>query len=232
MIPARPARFFHVLVDRLLGNFEATEVGCATAALAIAAQDGVDGLDKALSEHPDVILLDVMLPKMNGLDVCRTLRRRGVLTPIIMLTARGQEPDKVAGLELGADDYVTKPFGIRELMARVRAQLRRVSQLTPDLDRYGFGAIEIDFRRHVATHNGEPLTLSPREFEILKYLIKRRGQIVTREELLDNVWGVSRHLFTRTVDNHIAKLRQKIEPLPADPKYLVTLHRVGYKFLG
>jgi DNA-binding response OmpR family regulator len=149
-----------------------------------------------------------------------------------MLTARGQEPDKVAGLELGADDYVTKPFGIRELMARVRAQLRRVSQLTPDLDRYGFGAIEIDFRRHIATHNGEPLMLSPREFEILKYLIKRRGQIVTREELLDNVWGVSRHLFTRTVDNHIAKLRQKIEPRPADPTFLVTLHRVGYKFLG
>jgi DNA-binding response OmpR family regulator len=149
-----------------------------------------------------------------------------------MLTARGQEPDKVAGLELGADDYVTKPFGIRELMARVRAQLRRVSQLTPDLDRYEFDAIEIDFRRHIATQNGEPLMLSPREFEILKYLIKRRGQIVTREELLDNVWGVSRHLFTRTVDNHIAKLRQKIEPRPADPTYLVTLHRVGYKFLG
>jgi DNA-binding response OmpR family regulator len=198
----------------------------------VVAEDGADGLDKALSEHPDVILLDVMLPKMNGLDVCRTLRRRGVLTPIIMLTARGHEPDKVAGLELGADDYVTKPFGIRELMARVRAQLRRVSQLTPDLDRYEFGTIEIDFRRHVATHNGGPLTLSPREFEILKYLIKRRGQIVTREELLDNVWGVSRHLFTRTVDNHIAKLRQKIEPRPADPTYLVTLHRVGYKFLG
>jgi DNA-binding response OmpR family regulator len=198
----------------------------------VVAEDGVDGLDKALSEHPDLILLDVMLPKMNGLDVCRTLRRRGVLTPIIMLTARGQEPDKVAGLELGADDYVTKPFGIRELMARVRAQLRRVSQLTPDLDRYEFDAIEIDFRRHVATQNGEPLMLSPREFEILKYLIKRRGQIVTREELLDNVWGVSRHLFTRTVDNHIAKLRQKIELQPADPKYLVTLHRVGYKFLG
>jgi len=173
-----------------------------------------------------------MLPKMNGLDVCRTLRRRGVLTPIIMLTARGQEPDKVAGLELGADDYVTKPFGIRELMARVRVQLRRVSQLTPDLDRYEFGSVEIDFRRHIATNSGKPLSLSPREFEILKYLVKRHGQIVTREELLDNVWGVSRHLFTRTVDNHIAKLRHKIERIPNDPEYLVTIHRIGYKFLG
>jgi DNA-binding response OmpR family regulator len=205
-------------------EFEGFEVLVAT--------DGAAGLERALSEHPDVILLDVMLPKMNGLDVCRTLRRRGVLTPIIMLTARGQEPDKVAGLELGADDYVTKPFGIRELMARVRAQLRRVSQLTPELDRYEFGGIEIDFRRHSATKLGTPLLLSPREFETLRYLVRRRGQIVTREELLDNVWGVSRYLFTRTVDNHIAKLRQKIERAPADPEYLITIHRIGYKFLG
>ena len=198
----------------------------------LVAADGADGLEKALSQRPDVILLDVMLPKMNGLDVCRTLRRRGVLTPIIMLTARGQEPDKVAGLELGADDYVTKPFGIRELMARVRAQLRRVSALTPQLDVYEFGGIEIDFRRHSATKAGQPLLLSPREFEILRYLVQRRGQIVTREELLDNVWGVSRYLFTRTVDNHIAKLRQKIERAPAEPEYLITIHRIGYKFLG
>jgi DNA-binding response OmpR family regulator len=197
----------------------------------LVAGDGVEGLEKALTQRPDVILLDVMLPKMNGLDVCRTLPRRGVLTPIIMLTARGQEPDKVAGLELGADDYVTKPFGIRELMARVRAQLRRVSQLTPQVDGYEFG-IEIDFRKHSATKAGKPLLFSPREFEILRYLVQRRGQIVTREELLDNVWGVSRYLFTRTVDNHIAKLRQKIEAAPADPEYLITVHRIGYKFLG
>jgi len=198
----------------------------------LVAADGADGLEKALSQRPDVILLDVMLPKMNGLDVCRTLRRRGVLTPIIMLTARGQENDKVAGLVLGADDYVTKPFGIRELMARVRAQLRRVTQITPQLDGYEFGGIEIDFRRHCATKAGQPLLLSPREFEILRYLVQRRGQIVTREELLDNVWGVSRYLFTRTVDNHIAKLRQKIERAPAEPEYLITIHRIGYKFLG
>ena len=123
----------------------------------LVARDGEEGLDVARSQHPDLVLLDVMLPKMNGLDVCRTLRRRGVLTPIIMLTARGQEPDKVAGLELGADDYVTKPFGIRELMARVRAQLRRVSQLTPQVDGYEFGGIEIDFRKHGATKAGKPL---------------------------------------------------------------------------
>ena len=165
-------------------EFEGSEVLVAT--------DGAEGLGKAISEHPDLILLDVMLPKMSGLDVCRTLRRRGVLTPIIMLTARGQEPDKVAGLELGADDYVTKPFGIRELMARIRAQLRRVSQLTPELNHYEFDSIDIDFRTYSARKSGKPLPLTPREFEILRYLVQRRGQIVTREELLDKVWGVSR----------------------------------------
>ena len=198
----------------------------------IAAMDGTAGLEKALSLRPDIILLDVMLPKMNGLDLCRTLRRRGVLTPIIMLTARNQEPDKVAGLELGADDYVTKPFGVRELMARIRAQLRRTSQPIPELDHYHFGEIEIDFAKYHATRSGKPLRLSPREFEILRYLARRRGQIVTRDELLDNVWGVSQDLFTRTVDNHIAKLRQKIERTPSEPEYLITLHRIGYKFLG
>src|SRR5260370_3208793 len=149
----------------------------------VAGVDGLEGLEKALSQLPDVILLDVMLPKMNGLDVCRTLRRRGVLTPIIMLTARGQEPDKVAGLELGADDYVTKPFGIRELMARVRAQLRRVSQLTPQVDGYEFVGIEIDFRQHSATKAGKPLLLSPREFEILRYLVQRRAPTVDRQSI-------------------------------------------------
>lgn len=198
----------------------------------VAASDGAAGLEKALSEHPDIILLDVMLPKINGLDVCRTLRRRGIRTPIIMLTARGQEPDKVAGLELGADDYVTKPFGIRELMARIRAHLRRATQPAPELNHYQFGDMEIDFAKYSACKSGRHLQLSPREFEILKYLVLRRGEIVTRAELLDNVWGVSRHLFTRTVDNHIAKLRQKIERAPGDPEYLVTIHRIGYKFLG
>jgi DNA-binding response OmpR family regulator len=196
----------------------------------IVARDGEEGLKKALVDRPDIILLDVMLPKINGLDVCRTLRGRGILTPIIMLTARGQEPDKVAGLEFGADDYVTKPFGIRELMARVRAQLRRASQ-SRDVEHFEFGSIQINFRKHSATREGKPLSLSPREFEILRYLVRRRGEIVTREELLGNVWGVSRHLFTRTVDNHIAKLRQKIEMTPAEPSHLITVHRIGYKLI-
>ena len=198
----------------------------------VVAGDGEDGLRKALGERPDVILLDVMLPKMSGLDVCRTLRRRGITTPIIMLTAREQEADKVAGLELGADDYVTKPFSIRELMARVRAQLRRAARLGDEVKQYGFGSIALDFASHRASRQGKPLLLSPREFAILRYLIQRRGEVVTREELLDSVWGIHRYPFTRTVDNHIAKLRQKIEDVAAKPEYIITVHRLGYKFLG
>ena len=198
----------------------------------VVAKDGEEGLIKALNDRPDLILLDVMLPKMNGLDVCRTLRRRGVSTPIIMLTARGQELDKVAGLELGADDYVTKPFSIRELMARVRAQLRRASLLAPEFERYEFGDVGVDFRSYHATKGSELLPLSAREFEILRYLVQRRGEVVTREELLDRVWGITRYPFTRTVDNHIAKLRQKIEREPSAPEFIITVHRIGYKFLG
>ena len=198
----------------------------------IVSRDGEDGLARTLRDHPDVILLDVMLPKMNGLEVCRTLRRKGVRTPIIMLTARSQEIDKVAGLELGADDYVTKPFSVAELTARVRAQLRRAGFASPKVDRYEFREISLDFLSNTALRAGRRLSLSPREFEILRYLIQRRGEIVTREELLDQVWGITRYPFTRTVDNHIAKLRQKIERKPADPDYIITIHRIGYKFLG
>jgi two-component system alkaline phosphatase synthesis response regulator PhoP len=198
----------------------------------LVAVDGAQGLSTALSARPDLILLDVMLPKMCGLDVCRTLRQRGVNAPIIMLTARGQEVDKVVGLEVGADDYVTKPFGLRELMARVRAQLRRASAQSPELETYHFGEVELDFQRHQAAKGGQPLALSPREFELLKYFVRHRGEPVTREQLLDSVWGLTNYPFTRTVDNHIAKLRQKIERSPAEPEYLITVHKVGYKFLG
>jgi two-component system alkaline phosphatase synthesis response regulator PhoP len=194
------------------------------------ARDGEEGLDRALTEKPDLILLDVMLPRMSGLDVCRQLRRKGVTAPIIMLTARGQEMDKVIGLEVGADDYVTKPFGLRELLARVRAHLRR--QAKPSIETYRFGDVELDFKRYRATRGGRPLDLSPREFEILKYLIEHRGQTVTREQLLDEVWGYDDYPFTRTIDNHIAKLRQKVEPVAMEPQYIITVHRVGYKFLG
>ncbi len=199
---------------------------------AVVAADGDQAITKALEEKPDLVLLDIMLPKRSGLEVCRELRRRGFAAPIIMLTARGQEADKVVGLELGADDYVTKPFGVRELMARVRAHLRRASPKPREIESYCFGDVELDFRKHYAAKAGERIILSPREFELLKYFIVHRGETVTREELLDRVWGLHAYPFTRTVDNHIAKLRQKIERSPAEPQYLITVHKVGYKFLG
>ena len=198
----------------------------------LTAANGEDGLRAALASKPDLILLDVMLPRMSGFEVCRQLRDRGVTTPVVMLTARGQELDKVAGLELGADDYVTKPFSIRELVARVRAHLRRSTPKAAAVEHYSFGEITLDFAHHQASAKGEPMALSPREFEILRYLIQHRGEVVTREDLLDRVWGITNFPMTRTVDNHIAKLRHKIEPEPAEPRYLLTVHRIGYKFLG
>jgi DNA-binding response OmpR family regulator len=185
-----------------------------------------------VAEDPDLILLDIMLPRLSGLDVCRGLRRRGITVPIIMLTARGEETDKVVGLEIGADDYITKPFGVKELMARMRVQLRRGRERTEDPEAYEFGDITLDFIRHQATRCGTPLSLSPREFAILRYFARHRGQVITREQLLDEVWGIHDYPMTRTVDNHIAKVRQKVERIPAEPEYLITIHRVGYKFLG
>ncbi|MEW6210597.1 MAG: response regulator transcription factor [Acidobacteriota bacterium] len=215
--------------DMALGlrdNFEYEGYEVAVAA------DGQQGLDRAISDSPDLIVLDVMLPKMSGLDVCRQLRSKGVDLPIIMLTARGQEVDKVIGLEIGADDYVTKPFSIKELLARVRAHLRRKTKQVADLDTYKFGNVSLEFKSYQATKGGEPIELSPREFELMKYFIQHRGETITRDRLLDEVWGYENYPFTRTVDNHIAKLRQKIEPTPSDPQYIITVHRVGYKFLG
>lgn len=196
------------------------------------ARDGQEGLARALADQADLIILDLMLPKLGGLDVCRELRRKGVETPIIMLTARGQELDKVIGLELGADDYVTKPFSLKELLARVRAQLRRAAKQVVEIERYRLGELALDFKNYHATKAGQPINLSPLEFELLRYFIQHRGAAVTRDQLLDEVWGYDNFPLTRTVDNHIAKLRQKIEPDPAQPQYIVTLHRVGYKFLG
>jgi two-component system alkaline phosphatase synthesis response regulator PhoP len=200
----------------------------------VAATDGEAGLACALNESHDLILLDVMLPKLSGLDVCRRLRDRGINTPIIMLTARGQEIDKVVGLEIGADDYVTKPFSIRELLARVRAILRRESRPRQEsqLDTYRFGDVELNFGRHHAQKRGQPLELSPREFGMLRYFVQHLGETVTRDQLLDEVWGYDHFPLTRTVDNHIARLRQKIEENPGEPQHIITVHRVGYKFLG
>ncbi len=198
----------------------------------IAAVDGEAGLSRALKDKPNLILLDVMLPKKSGLDVCRELRSIGVESPIIMLTARGQEIDKVLGLEIGADDYVTKPFSINELLARVRAHLRRAAKMVSELESYNFGHIELNFKKYLASKNGEAIDLSPREFELLKYFIRHRGETVTRDELLDKIWGYENYPITRTVDNHIARLRQKIEDVPNEPEYILTVHRVGYKFIG
>jgi DNA-binding response OmpR family regulator len=197
----------------------------------ISAQDGNDGLNKALTEKPDLILLDVMLPVMSGLDVCRELRGKGIEIPIIMLTARSQEIDKVVGLEIGADDYVTKPFSIRELQARIRANLRRVSKQVAEFEQFTFGSIELDFKKYRAAKQGKELELSAREFEILRYLIKHQGEIVTRDQLLDEVWGYNNNPISRTIDNHIVKLRQKIEENPAEPQHIITVHRVGYRFV-
>lgn len=195
------------------------------------ARNGKEGLEKVSTEKPDIILLDVMLPVMSGIDVCRTLRTRGIETPILMLTARSQEIDKVIGLEVGADDYVTKPFSIKELLARIRAHLRRASKQLVDIESFTFGDVELNFKKYAARKGGQALELSAREFEILRYLIRRRGEIVTRDQLLDEVWGYRSTPVTRTVDNHIARLRQKIEQDPSEPQHIITVHRIGYRFV-
>jgi DNA-binding response OmpR family regulator len=194
------------------------------------AADGAAGLSAALRRNADIIILDVMLPKQNGLDICRELRRRGIQTPIIMLTARGQEIDKIVGLKAGADDYVTKPFSFMELLARVDAVLRR-SRGAFGTDEVVFGGIKLNFSTHQATREGSTLDLSPREFRILRYFLDRPGEVVTREALLNDVWGYDSSAYSRTVDTHMARLRQKVEATPAEPRHLITVHRVGYKFL-
>jgi two-component system alkaline phosphatase synthesis response regulator PhoP len=195
------------------------------------ARDGEAGLRAARAEAPDLLILDVMLPKLSGLDACKQLRAAGNQVPIIMLTARGQEIDKVVGLRNGADDYVTKPFGFMELMARAEALLRRTG-VRPSAEPLRFGDVEVDFRCHQARRAGAPLELSAREFRLLAFFARHRGEAVSRESLLDAVWEYRNTAFTRTVDMHIAKLRKKIEPDPHSPRYLLTVHGLGYKFTG
>lgn len=198
------------------------------------AHDGDTGLARAVGEPFDMIILDVMLPRRNGFDVCRDLRGRGVQTPTIMLTARGQIVDKVLGLKLGADDYLAKPFDMFELLARVEALLRRAPSAAPinSVDSYQFANIRIDFRCTEVTRDGQPVELSALEFRLLRYLIGRRGETISRDELLNEVWGYNAIVSTRTVDVHVAWLRQKLEPQPRHPQYLLTVHGVGYKFVG
>lgn len=197
------------------------------------AGDGPTGLERASGESFDLVILDVMLPDMDGFEVCRHLRQRGIEVPIIMLTARGHVADRVSGLKLGADDYVTKPFEMVELLARVEARLRRNTDAgRPGVQVYRFGEVVVDFRSAEVTRGGTPVDLSAREFRLLRYLIEHRGAIVSRDELLRQVWGYDSMPLTRTVDVHIAWLRQKLEPHARRPVHILTIHGLGYKFVG
>jgi len=197
------------------------------------ASNGEEGLRKAMEETPDLIILDIMLPKKNGLDVCRELRQKHVTIPIIMLTAKGEEIDKVVGLEIGADDYMTKPFSIRELLARIKAHLRREKREAKTIPEvYCFGDAEIDFTHFKVKHKDKQLDLTSLEVEILKYFIAHQGEVITREVLLDKIWGYDIYPTTRTIDNHILKLRKKIETDPSHPKYILSIYGEGYRFIG
>jgi DNA-binding response OmpR family regulator len=173
-----------------------------------------------------------MMPKMSGLDVCKQLKAKRPSIPIIMLTARGQEVDKVVGLELGADDYVTKPFSIRELLARVKAVLRRTQTLPKEQDRYAFGDVEVNLRSYQVFRGGKPVDLAGKEFELLKHFLCHSGETLSRDRLLDEVWGYENYPTSRTVDAHIVRIRQKLEPVPEEPRFFLTVHGVGYKFVG
>lgn len=192
---------------------------------------GDTGLQTAIQQNPSLIVLDVMLPAMSGLDVCRELRRRGIEVPIILLTARAEEVDKVVGFEIGADDYVTKPFGIRELLARIAARLRRPAGVNSGMHQYRFDSVELDFDRQRATRDGKPVGMTSREFEILRILIQSRGAVVTRERLLNEVCGYDAYCTTRTVDTHVLRLRRKLEDNPATPAHILSVYGAGYKFV-
>ncbi len=197
------------------------------------AADGEAGLRAASTGAFDIIVLDVMLPRLSGLDLCRTLRQRGIESPVLMLTAKAQVTDKVVGLKLGADDYLTKPFEAIELLARLEALLRRrPNGALPGRHSYRFGDIVVDFKRMDATRAGQPLDLSAREFKLLKHFIEHRGDTLSRDALLADVWGYDEAPLTRTVDVHVAGLRQKIEPNPKSPTFIMTMHGLGYRFMG
>ena len=213
------------MVTGLKFNLEARDY------IVIAAYDGETGYQKALAEKPDLVILDLMLPKLNGYEVCKILKKEIPDLPIIMLTAKSQESEIVTGLELGADDYITKPFSVLELMARINALFRRMASAIGPQEEYRFGNLEINFKKYTAQKKGKTLKLSPREYEILRLFIERQGEIVTREELLKQIWNYDSYPDTRTVDAHIAKLRHKIEENPEEPKLIVTVHGMGYKLL-
>lgn len=194
--------------------------------------DGESGLNIVGEKNPDLIILDIMLPGIDGFEVCKRLRQQGFMRPVLMLTARSEEVDKVIGLELGADDYVTKPFSDRELLARVKALLRRSTHDLPMHDNCRFGTVEVDFIHFIAEKNGRPLRLTSTEFSLLHLLISHKGNVLTREELLNKVWGYEFFPQSRTVDNHILRLRQKLEDDPNRPRHILTIHGLGYKFVS
>ena len=195
----------------------------------LSAADGAAGLDKALVEKPDLILLDVMMPKLDGFAVCAELRRLGITTPVLLLTAKGQVSDRVNGLDAGADDYLVKPFSMDELLARIRALLRRTNRRGKGIGQLKLGDVRIDLVRQSATQGKQPLHLTAKEFAMLRLLVEADGEPVSRERFLDAVWGYAAFPTTRTVDNHIASLRAKLEREPGKPRFLKTVHGVGYR---
>ena len=197
----------------------------------LVATNGEDGLRLAASEAPDLVLLDIMMPRLSGWDVCRELRRKGIDVPIIMLTARGEEADRVRGLELGADDYLAKPFSLRELLARVRAVLRRPGPRRK-FEEFAFGDARLRLAERQAFKHGIEVPLTRKEFDLLRYLVEHPGEVITRDRLLDEVWGYDHFPTTRTVDTHVLRLRQKFERDPERPRHIVTAHGQGYRFVG
>jgi DNA-binding response OmpR family regulator len=198
----------------------------------VTAVDGETAYEVHRNQHPDLIVLDLMLPRMSGLELCRKLRTDGDQVPILILTARSEEADRVLGLDFGADDYVTKPFSVPELMARIRALLRRSSSAPGLPTTLKFGQVEVDFRKYVAQRRGKPIEMTRKEFDLLRFLASRADTVVTRDELLNKVWGFDSYPVTRTVDNHVATLRAKLEADPTRPVFIQTVHGVGYKFVS
>ncbi len=194
------------------------------------ALNGIEGLELALQNQMDLIILDIMLPGMNGFEICKKIKLEKPLLPVVMLTARGSEMDKIAGLDYGADDYVTKPFSLSELLARIRAVLRRVYPINKEIEQYSFGKVRLDFKKMEAFVNTVPIKFTRKEYAILAYFIQHKGEVVHRHDLLNEVWGYDKIPSTRTVDNFILDIRKKIEEVPSNPKHIVSISGVGYRF--
>jgi two-component system alkaline phosphatase synthesis response regulator PhoP len=228
---ARPAAAVLVVEDEPHMQFVLIENLEFAGYSVVAVSDAESAISEMARRSFDVVIVDVMLPRMSGLEFCRDMRARGVRTPIIILTARSEESDRVLGLDLGADDYVTKPFSVRELLARVRAQMRRTMAQPESRDEFAFGDVRVNTRNRLVTRRGHRVEMSNREFDLLRYFLAHRGEVVSREQLLRDVWGYNQVVVTRTVDNFVAKLRCHVEPKPHDPRYLVTVHGSGYQLI-